>query len=76
MVMLLKRMVMVMLGKMVEEGMMMAGMRLGVMTVARVMAIMRQMVLTMFDDDEEGVTTLTTEMTMMTAGANDHKCAS
>ena len=76
MVMLLERMVMMMWCRMVEEGMMMAGMRLGVMTVARVMAIMRQMVLTMFDDDEEGVATLTTEMTMMTAGANDYKCAS
>jgi len=41
MVMLLERRVMVMLCKMVGEGMMMAGMRLGVMTVARVMAIMR-----------------------------------
>ena len=41
MVMLLKRMVRMMLCRMVEEGMMMAGMRLGVMTVARVMAIMR-----------------------------------
>jgi hypothetical protein len=34
------------------------------------------MVITMFDDDEEGVATITTEMTMMTAGANGHKCAS
>ena len=42
MVVLLKRMVMVMLlCKMVEEGMMMVGMRLRGMTVARVMAIMR-----------------------------------
>ena len=32
--------------------------------------------MTMFGDDEEGVATLTTEMTRMTAGANDHKCAS
>ena len=67
---------MVMLCKMVGEGMMMAGMRVGVMTVARATEIKKYMFLTMFDDDEEGVATLTTEMTMMTAGANDHKCAS
>jgi hypothetical protein len=41
MVVLLKRRMLVRLCKMVGEGMMMAGMRLGVMMVARVMAIMR-----------------------------------
>ena len=41
MMLLLKRMMRMMLCRMVEEGMMMAGMRVGVMTVARVMAIMK-----------------------------------